>query len=80
LQGIRNVIEKLETFGLEEAEAAIWEYTDKNNLKRVQVMQPLRVALTGQSFGPGLFEIIVLLGQEKVLERLDLAIEWMQNN
>ena len=80
LQGIRDVIEKLETFGLEEAEAAIWEYTDKNNVKRVQVMQPLRVALTGQSFGPGLFEIIVLLGQEKVLERLDLAIEWMQNN
>ena len=80
LQGIRDVIEKLETFGLEEAEAAIWEYTDKNNVKRVQVMQPLRVALTGQSFGPGLFEIIVLLGQEKVLEKLDLAIEWMQNN
>ena len=78
LQGIRDVIEKLETFGLEEAEAAIWEYTDKNNLKRVQVMQPLRVALTGQSFGPGLFEIIVLLDQKKVLEKLDRAISYIK--
>ncbi|MCH8290700.1 glutamate--tRNA ligase [Candidatus Poribacteria bacterium] len=78
LQGIRDVIEKLETFGLEEAEAAIWEYTDKNNVKRVQVMQPLRVALTGQSFGPGLFEIIVLLGKEKTLARLDQAISYMK--
>ncbi|MFB3042476.1 MAG: glutamate--tRNA ligase [Candidatus Poribacteria bacterium] len=78
LQGLRGVIEELETFGLEEAEAAIWEYTDKNNVKRVQVMQPLRVALTGQSFGPGLFEIIVLLGKEKTLARLDQAISYMK--
>ena len=78
LQGLRGVIEELETFGLEETEAAIWEYTDKNNLKRVQVMQPLRVALTGQSFGPGLFEIMVLLGKEKTLARLDRAISYIK--
>ena len=65
-------------FGLEEAEAAIWDYTDKHNVKRVQAMQPLRVALTGQSFGPGLFEIIVLLGKEKTLSRLGRAINYMK--
>ena len=78
LQGLRGVIEEPETFELEEVEAAIWAYTDKNNVKRVQVMQPLRVALTGQSFGPGLFEIIVLLGKEKTLARLDQAISYMK--
>ena len=32
--------------------------------------QPLRVALTGSKFGPGLYDIIISLGKEKVEQRL----------
>ena len=74
LQGIRDVMAALETFSLEDIESAIWAYTDEKDIKRVQAMQPLRVALTGVSLGPSLFEIIVLLGREAVLQRLDRAI------
>ena len=73
LQSLHDVMETLETFDLEGIESAIWAYTDEKDIKRVQAMQPLRVALTGVSFGPGLFEIIDLLGREKVLQRLDRA-------
>ncbi len=74
LGGLRDVMAPLKTFNLEEVESAIWGYTDRNDMKRVQAMQPLRVALTGVSFGPGLFEIIALLGKDKALQRLDRAI------
>ena len=74
LGGLRDVMAPLKTFNLEEVESAIWGYTDRNDIKRVQAMQPLRVALTGVSFGPGLFEIIALLGKDKALQRLDRAI------
>ena len=74
LGDLRDVMAPLKSFNLEEVESAIWEYTDSNDIKRVQAMQPMRIALTGVSFGPGLFEIITLLGRDKVMQRLDRAI------
>jgi len=38
------------------------------------VIHPLRVALTGKTVGPGLFELIEVLGKDRVLDRLDRAI------
>ena len=34
------------------------------------VGQPLRIALTGSKFGPGIYDIIISLGKEEVLKRL----------
>ena len=36
--------------------------------------QPLRVALTGSKFGPGLYDIIVSLGKEEIKKRLGSKI------
>ena len=78
LEGLHDVLATVEPFALEEVEAAVWGYTEAHDLKRVQAMQPLRVALTGKSFGPGLFEIIVLLGAEQVLERINRAVDYIK--
>ena len=34
------------------------------------VGQPLRIALTGSKFGPGIYDIIISLGKEEVIKRL----------
>jgi glutamyl-tRNA synthetase len=39
------------------------------------LFQPLRVALTGLSVSPGIFEVLVLLGRARSLARIDAAIE-----
>jgi glutamyl-tRNA synthetase len=44
----------------------------KTNFKGVG--QPLRVALTGSKFGPGLYDIIISLGKEEVKKRLGSKI------
>ena len=43
-------------------------------LKLSAVAQPLRVALTGRTASPGLFEILEILGPEKTRRRLDAAL------
>ena len=32
--------------------------------------QPLRIALTGSKFGPGIYDIIISLGKEEIIKRL----------
>ena len=55
------------------------ELMKNHNLKLGKIAQPLRVALTGLKESPGIFEVIVLLGKEKVLKRLQKAIEYIQS-
>ena len=45
-----------------------------NNTNFKGVGQPLRIALTGSKFGPGLYDIIMALGKEEVLKRLSKII------
>jgi glutamyl-tRNA synthetase len=42
--------------------------TNETNFKGVG--QPIRIALTGSKFGPGLYDIVIALGKEEVLKRL----------
>ncbi len=54
-------------------EAAMQSYLDSAQLGIKDVAQAARVALTGRSASPGLFEVMVLLGRERSLARLDAA-------
>ena len=42
------------------------------------MIHPTRLALTGRTFSPGMFDVMVLLGREKTLERLEKAITFIQ--
>ena len=77
LTNILQILEETPAFDLQTIEAAIWKYTDENNIKRVAAMQALRIALTGASFGPSLFDIVVLLGRDEVLKRIPKAIAYL---
>jgi glutamyl-tRNA synthetase len=57
-------------FTQEPLEAAAKAYLDENGLKFKTVAQPLRVALTGRTASPGLFEMMQAMGRERVLARL----------
>jgi glutamyl-tRNA synthetase len=44
-----------------------------------KLFQPLRVALTGSAASPGIFEVLLLLGKERALARLDAAIGYLRH-
>ncbi|MFC1655678.1 glutamate--tRNA ligase [Patescibacteria group bacterium] len=52
---------------------------EKLGLKNGQVFWPLRAALTGEKFSPGVFEVAWVLGKESFLERTKLALDKLEN-
>jgi glutamyl-tRNA synthetase len=48
----------------------LFDTAEKNDLKKGQLLWPLRAALTGLPFSPGAFEVAAALGKEKTLARL----------
>ena len=51
-------------------EPIVNELIKSNNTNFKGVGQPLRIALTGSKFGPGIYDIIISLGKEEVVKRL----------
>jgi len=45
-------------------------FAEQKNLKLGAVAQPLRVALTGRTTSPGIFDVLAVLGREECLVRL----------
>jgi glutamyl-tRNA synthetase len=67
---LRQALEAVKPWTAETTEAAMRAFAEQNNLKLGAVAQPLRVALTGRSTSPGIFDVLAVLGQEECLARL----------
>ena len=53
-------------------------FLEEKQIKLGKIAQPLRVALTGKTASPGIFEVMNVLGKEKVLQRIKKAINHIQ--
>ena len=62
-----NSVDKLSK---ETLEPIVNELIKSNDTNFKGVGQPLRIALTGSKFGPGIYDIIISLGKEEVTKRL----------
>ncbi|MEK7399010.1 MAG: glutamate--tRNA ligase [Candidatus Poribacteria bacterium] len=78
LNGLKQSFQSLDSFDGTALENAIKSYAESKGLSAGKLIQPLRVALTGKSVGPGIFETFVLLGKEKVVQRLEDAIKMLE--
>jgi glutamyl-tRNA synthetase len=67
-------LEQIDNFTEEHLEDAFRAVMEKSGLKLGKIAQPVRVALTGRTASPGIFEIIAIIGKDKVLDRLKKAI------
>ena len=56
-------------------EETLREIAERTGMKPKAIFQPLRVALTGTTVSPGIFETVVLLGREEALKRVGRALE-----
>jgi glutamyl-tRNA synthetase len=54
-------------------EAAVQAFLDANEMKLSRIAQPVRVSLTGQRIGPGLYETLAALGRDSSLTRLRIG-------
>ena len=65
-------INEIKEFTREDLEPIVQELIKTNNTNFKGVGQPLRIALTGSKFGPGIYDIIVSLGKDEVEKRLTI--------
>jgi glutamyl-tRNA synthetase len=59
----------------ESVEPALRGAVERTGMKARQVFQPLRVALTGSTISPGIFETVALVGRDRALARIDAALD-----
>ena len=76
LQALLETIEKIpEAFTATDLEAALHPLPEKLELKMGDVFMPLRVAVSGKTATPGMYEMLQALGKERVIKRIKAAIE-----
>ncbi|MBW1798056.1 MAG: glutamate--tRNA ligase [Deltaproteobacteria bacterium] len=74
LENLQARLEQTSVFDQEGLEKTFVAFLEANQIKLKKVAQPLRVALTGKTASPGIFEVMEVLGKEVVLERLGNAV------
>ena len=70
-------VDALKDFSVSSIEEAFREMAKELNIQTRTLIHPIRVALTGKTVGPGLFEVIYYLGKERTKERL---MKWVKRS
>jgi glutamyl-tRNA synthetase len=78
LQGLLNLLIKEDRFETEILEIKIREQAEKLGIGAGKLIHPLRLALTGVTTSPGIFDVLHILGKENVIERIKSAIEYIE--
>jgi glutamyl-tRNA synthetase len=74
LREVRDALANAPTWDTSAIEALLRQIVDEQGVKAKEIFQPIRVALTGTTVSPGIFESVCALGREETLERLDKAL------
>ena len=63
------------SFTRKDLENVFLDFIENKGIKLGRIAQPLRVALTGTGVSPGLFEVMEVLGKDRVIMRIERALE-----
>jgi len=79
LEDLLSNLKKEKSFDRKELENIFSILLERHQIKLGAIAQPLRVALTGTSVSPGIFEVMEVMGQEMVVQRLSHVISHIKN-
>ncbi|MBI4845646.1 MAG: glutamate--tRNA ligase [Candidatus Omnitrophica bacterium] len=71
----KEVLENTEPFDDKSIEAGTRKLVEEAGIEAGELIHPIRVALTGGTVSPGIFEVIQFLGKEKSITRLERVIK-----
>ncbi|MDK2991257.1 MAG: nondiscriminating glutamyl-tRNA synthetase [Clostridiales bacterium] len=74
----RSALQSVDKFDAASTEAAYRSLIDELGIKGSDIIHPTRLAISGRTVGPGLFDIMELLGKERTLDRMARAIEYIK--
>ena len=71
---LRQFVSEASAFEQEGLEADLRERAEKMGVGAAKLIHPLRLALTGSGASPGIFDVLVALGQDRALRRIERLI------
>ncbi len=71
-------LQELEPFNQAGVEEAYRSLSEELEVSTGRLIHPTRLALTGKTVGPGVFQIMILLGREKTVERMKKAASYIE--
>ncbi len=80
LAAVASALEPVEPFEPEAIETALAPLLERFDVKAGKLYQPIRVAITGSSVSPGIFESLAVLGREQSLHRIAAAADRLQKS
>ncbi|MGH2742225.1 MAG: glutamate--tRNA ligase [Thermoleophilaceae bacterium] len=75
LRAAREALEAAEPFDPDTVERALRGVVERLEVKPKEVFQPVRVAISGTTVSPGIFESVAALGRDEALARIDAALQ-----
>ena len=80
LQALRDAFAAVAVFDAASLDSTLRQLADGRRLKAAALIHATRVAVTGRSASPGLFEVLELLGRDRSLARLDAGIQLIHDS
>ena len=77
MRALRATLATTAPFDVTTTEQALRALAGERGVSAGKLIHPLRLALTGKSASPPIFDVAVVLGKEKTLRRLDRLITWL---
>ena len=75
-----EVLSRMPEWTLEACDRAYTDLAQREGISRGKLIHPTRLALSGITFGPGLFDIMYVLGKDETISRLNTAIGFIKDN
>jgi len=78
LEQVAKTLSEVSDWEPEALESALRSLAEARGVAAGKLFQPLRVALTGLTVSPGIFEVLVIMGREMALKRISDAVAWLE--
>jgi glutamyl-tRNA synthetase len=79
MEKLAKAFEQLNNPTKEDFENALAKVAEELNVGKGKLIHPLRLAVSGQSTGPGMFDLLFILGKDEVVNRINTAIKKINN-
>jgi len=78
LEMVIEELEKIDEWNEKACEYVVRSIAEKEACKAGEIIHPIRLGISGMTFGPGLFELMELLGKTRVINRLKRFVEFLR--
>ncbi len=79
LAAARDALKGTEPFDAATVEVSLGAVVAREQVRPKELYQPLRVAITGTTISPGIFESVAALGREHTVSRVELALTRLES-